>query len=500
MNTICLSKVAVASVAALVCIVLSAPLAVAQDTTPPALTDFTFSPIVVNTTSSSATVDVTAHVTDNLSGVQSVVVYFESPSLQHGTSGIMTLSSGTIINGTWTASITFPQYGEPGMYVCRLETSDKLGNVRYYSSSDLQSLGSPTALQVLSNQDTTAPVLTSFSFIPTVANTISSSATVNAIIQATDDLSGIQYVSVRFTSPSGQHNVSGLLTGSDLSGTLIVSLVFPRYGEAGLYLAEVEIGDKIGNVRKYSAGDLTGLSFPSTLQVVSNQDTTPPALRWFTFSPPVVDITNGPATVNVTARATDDLSGVQYVVVYFDSPSLQQGTSGFLQLTSGTDQDGVFTGSITFPQYGELGTHLAHVEVGDKSGNVQKYSAKDLFVRWFPAALRVIANRDKTPPVILGLPGPGCTIWPPNHKLVQVATVRAEDAESGIAPGSFQVFGTASAPTDGSIVITGGPRQFTVLLRADKGMIYTLKATATDLAGNTVIKQATCVVPQDMRK
>src|SRR5207248_2668278 len=46
---------------------------------------------------------------------------------------------------------------------------------------------------------------------------------------------------------------------------------------------------------------------------------------------------------------------------------------------------------------------------------------------------------DKTLPVISGLPAPGCTIWPPNHKLVQVATVMAADALSGLAPGTFKV-------------------------------------------------------------
>jgi hypothetical protein len=48
---------------------------------------------------------------------------------------------------------------------------------------------------------------------------------------------------------------------------------------------------------------------------------------------------------------------------------------------------------------------------------------------------------DETPPVISGLPVQGCTIWPPNHKLVQVATVTAADGLSGPAPSSFSVTG-----------------------------------------------------------
>ena len=107
---------------------------------------------------------------------------------------------------------------------------------------------------------------------------------------------------------------------------------------------------------------------------------------------------------------------------------------------------------------------------------------------------------DKTPPVISGLPAPGCTLWPPNHKLVQVATVTAADALSGLAPGSFRVTGTSNDPGNGQIVITGGPSQFLVQLGADKGQVYTLTATAGDLAGNTSTQQATCAVPHDQGK
>jgi hypothetical protein len=106
-------------------------------------------------------------------------------------------------------------------------------------------------------------------------------------------------------------------------------------------------------------------------------------------------------------------------------------------------------------------------------------------------------NIDKTPPVISGMPAAGCTLWPPNHKLVQVATVTASDALSGIAPGSFSVTGTSNNPANGQIVITGGPSQFVVQLGADKDQVYTLTATAIDLAGNTETATATCTVPHD---
>ena len=109
-----------------------------------------------------------------------------------------------------------------------------------------------------------------------------------------------------------------------------------------------------------------------------------------------------------------------------------------------------------------------------------------------------------TAPVISGLPAAGCTLSPANHKLVQVATVTASGSQSGLV--SFEVTGTSNEPPgshDPDIVITGaGLEPRVVQLRAERlgtlgDRIYTLTATAKDLAGNTATAKATCTVPHD---
>ena len=116
---------------------------------------------------------------------------------------------------------------------------------------------------------------------------------------------------------------------------------------------------------------------------------------------------------------------------------------------------------------------------------------------------------DKTPPVISGMPAAGCTLWPPNHQFVQVATLTASDAVSGPAPGTFTVAGKSNepiAPTDPMspdiLIAQTAPATFTVQLRAERlgtgtGRVYTLAASASDLAGNTATSTATCTVPHD---
>jgi hypothetical protein len=113
-------------------------------------------------------------------------------------------------------------------------------------------------------------------------------------------------------------------------------------------------------------------------------------------------------------------------------------------------------------------------------------------------------NIDKTPPVLSGLPTAGCTLWPPDHKFVTVATISGSDALSGLA--SLNVTGSSNEPMDPNdpdIIISGtGTRPRTVQLRADRlgtgtGRVYTLTTTATDVAGNMTTAVSTCTVPHD---
>jgi uncharacterized repeat protein (TIGR03803 family) len=115
----------------------------------------------------------------------------------------------------------------------------------------------------------------------------------------------------------------------------------------------------------------------------------------------------------------------------------------------------------------------------------------------------ITVRLDKTPPVITGMPAPGCTLWPPDNKLVRVATVAASDAPSGLAPG-FKVTGASNQPVPREdIVITpSGSGEFTVQLRAARAgnlsnRVYTITADATDLAGNRATITSTCTVPHD---
>ncbi|HVG92656.1 MAG TPA: hypothetical protein VNB54_14270 [Alphaproteobacteria bacterium] len=119
----------------------------------------------------------------------------------------------------------------------------------------------------------------------------------------------------------------------------------------------------------------------------------------------------------------------------------------------------------------------------------------------------VVGHLAPPPPAISGMPARGCTLWPPNHKLVTVATVTASEAVGGLQPGSFTVAGSSNEPPDDSsnpqIVITpNGSGGFVVQLRAERlgtgtGRIYTVTAAATNSTGFTTTSTVTCTVPHD---
>ena len=113
----------------------------------------------------------------------------------------------------------------------------------------------------------------------------------------------------------------------------------------------------------------------------------------------------------------------------------------------------------------------------------------------------LLVKVDATGPLITGMPPAPCEIWPPNNKLVKVASVTAADPASGVAPDSLKISvlsNEAVSPSD--IVIKGG----TVAVRASRspsgqGRTYTITSQVLDLAGNVTTATAACVVPRDRR-
>src|SRR5260370_1047373 len=111
-----MSRKGIAVLSAVLALLCALPAFAQQDTHPPALTGFSFTSTQVDTTSTSAAVNVTAQFTDDLSGVYYGTMVFLSPSRQHSANVFLSLSAGTNLNGTYSGTATIPAYSEPGTW------------------------------------------------------------------------------------------------------------------------------------------------------------------------------------------------------------------------------------------------------------------------------------------------------------------------------------------------------------------------------------------------
>ena len=131
------------------------------------------------------------------------------------------------------------------------------------------------------------------------------------------------------------------------------------------------------------------------------------------------------------------------------------------------------------------GDHTLHYRAVDKLGHLE-------------AAKTLSFKIDATAPVLAGLPE-SCVIWPPNDRMIAVATIAASDSLSGVAPASLVIAVNSNEPINQTDVRING---VAVQVRANRlgsgnGRIYNITAEAADLAGNTVTAESTCVVPHD---
>ena len=141
------------------------------------------------------------------------------------------------------------------------------------------------------------------------------------------------------------------------------------------------------------------IALPAALLVVNTLalgqgDTDPPHLASFDFQPKAVNTSSSSQTITFTARITDDLSGLAYAQIQFNSPSDSQHLwVGFNEYNrvSGSSVDGVYVALPTLPQYSEAGTwQLAPTfPIQDNVGNLKWMRRADFILAGLPTEILV---------------------------------------------------------------------------------------------------------------
>jgi MYXO-CTERM domain-containing protein len=361
-----------------------------QDLMPPEIVSVDLSPTSINVRSDSAIVTLTANIVDDLSGFDYGAFSIYSPSkAQHKT---VYLSGGSSSDDVYEGVITFPRFSEAGEWTLDAAILyDKTTNRRDYSAADFLDLGE-TTVEVISDEDTTSPVITSIVITPESIDASNGDASINLTVSITDDLAGFDYAKFYFFSPSNSQRriliVSNLDTGDMFDGIYKEVVTFPRYSEAGDWrIRYAYLWDKAGSRWYVSEQDLINLSSSVDFDIGFTMTAEPhdiqvAELLEFDVAPNVINTILSPATATFSMRIVDDLSGFSDGWFKATSPSAGQNHGMFFgsnHRVSGKETDGWYDYAKEFPRYSEFGEwHISQLYLYDRTSNLVSYAGQEI--------------------------------------------------------------------------------------------------------------------------
>lgn len=381
----------------------------AQDTTPPVLVTYSYSPSSADVSSADTVLAGSIQATDNSAGLQSAVLAFYSPSGNRRVDCSSTLGSysGTLTAGTFTCAGLIPRYIETGQWRLQfLSISDKAGNTATYVRDQLAAMGLPTTLALTGTGDMEAPSLVSYTFTPAAVNLSGSPVTVTGTISAADNLSGLYLAYIAFYSPSGQQRVDCYPvpgdpdSGTPLNGSYFCSGQFTPGMETGAWRVQfVELRDRAGNARYYTTQQLTGMGLPTVVTVSAASDLTPPSFTGLTLSPLSISTGSAAAWITGAVTASDSGTGLRQAVVALFSPTGQQRVDCITSVWPAGTAAAAMPCNGLFPQNSESGAwEVRFVEVSDHAGNTATIMKAALAQMGAPVAVAVSGASAVQPP------------------------------------------------------------------------------------------------------
>jgi len=250
------------------------------DTEPPTIVDMDFDPKSIDTSASSQVITFTTHLTDDLSGIYYMNMWFLSPSGEQSAGfsfwSASDLVSGNKLDGVYVSKVRLPRYSEKGIWkLNHVHVGDEVHNIRWLSQSEIADLGFPTEFEVVSDGDTEPPNVVSFDFDPKHVDTSTSHQEIIFRIRLTDDLSGVSSFSGQFKGLSGDQYAafvesltpSSLISGDEIDGIYECTMTLPQYSLRGTWqLESLSLVDNVGNQRLLNKDDMAALGFPIEFQ------------------------------------------------------------------------------------------------------------------------------------------------------------------------------------------------------------------------------------------
>ncbi len=312
-------------------------------------------------------VKVSADITDELSGVKSANIYYRKPS---GQTRSFSLVYNSVTN-KYETNISVGLVDEPGEWkVSYVQLYDKKNNsvsvnrsLFDFTNIDLTVSG-VTLPEVVEQTDKEAPILHD---ILVASQKVRSGEEIKVIANISDNESGVNSATVYYKKPSGR-TFSITLSKNSTTGKFEGSRTINQFQETGEWeISYVTMSDKANNstsVKSYTDSENKLQNFNHCTVEVT--ETTPdlqgPSLDDLAIE--IGQLTASSAVVKLTAKVSDELSGVSWVTGSYTKPS---GRTAALNFSRNGD---VYIASVPIDKYDELGKwELKYISTTDNMDN-----------------------------------------------------------------------------------------------------------------------------------
>ena len=226
-----------------------------SDTTAPSINSMSLDKNNINAPDK---VKISLNVTDDISGIRDVRIFYYNPSRSQQLCAHMSEKSDNI----WEGYLNFDQYVEEGTYTLwEIIATDAAGNQKDIYDTNLPSKFKSQTIKVVNTigSDMTAPSINSMSLDK---NNINAPDKVKISLNVTDDISGIRDVRVFYYNPSRSQQLCAHM--SEKSDNMWEGyLNFDKYVEEGTYtLWEIIATDAAGNQK-----DIYDTNLPSKFKI-----------------------------------------------------------------------------------------------------------------------------------------------------------------------------------------------------------------------------------------
>ncbi|NIB44364.1 DUF4214 domain-containing protein [Pseudomaricurvus alkylphenolicus] len=477
-----------------------------SDVTAPVLSAFTLTDLV-DVSSGSAPLEFHMEASDDDTGIDSATIFFDS-ELTYSFRADSPTANGTwdlvVLSGfydSWDDGIAeeskwlFNTNSSGTHTVTGINIRDLAGNVRTYTTEDLNNAGFDTSFELIgAAPDTQAPELSLFSLTPSV-DASSGSGPLTFSLEAADDESGVKSATVHFDSDLTYSHRADSATANGTWSLVVLNGFYDSWDDGvsveskgifdtnspGIYtVTKLDIEDVAGNVRTYTTEELISAGFSTSFELTgATADTEAPEITAFSLSP-TVDTTSGSGPLNFQVEASDDISDIDQVTIYFDSDltyshradsPTANGTWSLVVLSGFYDSwdDGISNESKGIFDNNVPGTYsVTKVSVNDTAGNVRTYTTSELASLGFDTSFRII--RDNSEPTgTLAITG----TLTQGHTLSLSNTLNDADGMGDI---EYQWYANNQ-------VISGANSDQLVLVQDQVGKSITVKATYIDGQG-----------------